>query len=260
MRRIRISSSERVTDMRRELEICIDEEASAEAAVAGGADRLEVCASLSVGGLTPSLELVTRLRARYELPLHAMVRPRAGGFVYDAAERERMLDDVARLADAGCEGVVFGALTADGAIDSEFVRELVGAAGELHCTFHRAIDCLEAPSAHLVELAELGIGRVLSSGGRTTALEGAPELARMSALAPAGLQLMAGAGVHSGILRELLDLTGLTHVHGSAAPPRPASSGRVSFEAESEEREAERRTSETEVRAMRAILDGLASN
>ena len=245
--------------MRRELEICIDEEASAAAAVAGGADRLEVCASLSVGGLTPTLELVARLRAQVEIPLHAMVRPRAGGFVYDAKEREQMLGDIARLADAGCEGIVFGALTEDGAIDSEFVRELVSAAGGLHCTFHRAVDCLEVPSAHIVELAELGIGRVLSSGGRTTSLEGASELASMSALAPAELQLMAGAGVHSGILRELLDLTGLTHVHGSAAPPRPASSGRVNFEEEPEERATERRTSETEVRAMRTILDELDS-
>ena len=250
--------------MRRQLEICIDEEASAAAAVAGGADRLEVCSALSVGGLTPTIELVTRLRAEIELPLHAMVRPRAGGFVYEVAERKQMLREIAQLADAGCEGVVFGALTSDGAIDSPLIREFVRAAGELHCTFHRAIDCLDVPSAHLMQLAELGIGRVLSSGGRNTALEGVPELARMSALAPAGLQLMIGAGVHSGILRELLELTGINHVHGSAAPPRPANSGgansgRVSFEEEPEAPAPERRTSETEVRAMRAILDELST-
>ncbi len=247
-----------------ELEICIDRIESARAAAAGGADRLEVCSALELGGLTPSVGLIETVREELALPLHAMIRPRAGGFVYNESERAIMFREIRSVAKLGVAGVVFGALTPEGLVDFELVSELVRAAAGLHCTFHRAIDCVEAPADALERLASLGVGRVLSSGGWSAAIAGADQLANMCRRAPAGLTIMAGAGVHSGNLTELLRRTGVTHVHGSAARGVSAGDkvlpGRVTVAdfadgRPSERVTAERVTSESEVRAMRLILD-----
>ena len=242
-----------------ELEICIDRMLSARAAAAGGADRLEVCSALELGGLTPSIGLIESVRAEISLPIHAMIRPRAGGFVYDEDERAVMIRDVQSVAKRGIAGVVFGVLTPGGTIDFEFVNELVQAAAGLHCTFHRAIDCALSPAAELERLASSGVGRVLSSGCSTTALDGASELAVMCEKAPAGLTVMAGAGLHSGNLAELLRRTGVSHVHGSAARTVRTHDkvlpGRVTFAELEDGLPCERQTSESEVRAMRLIMD-----
>ena len=119
--------------MKRELEICIDEPESAFAAIAGGADRLEVCAALEVGGLSPPTSLIELLNRETSIPLHVMIRPRAGGFVYSANERELMLRELKGAADLKVAGVVFGALTSAGEVDFEFVDELKRTAGDLHC-------------------------------------------------------------------------------------------------------------------------------
>jgi copper homeostasis protein len=246
-------------ESRRELEICVDEPESAKAALLGGADRLEVCSALQAGGLTPASSFVSWLRETTDLPLHVMIRPRSGGFVYSAPERELMLRDIQGLLALGADGVVVGALTAAGEVDYDFVEQLVSSAGDSHVSFHRAIDCLESPSSAVQRLADLGIQRVLSSGGASTAIEGASELAIMHEQAPSEISIMAGAGVRSTNLRELLERTGVRHVHGSAAKLEATNDrvipGRVSFCEVSDGSPSIRRTSLLEVRALREILD-----
>lgn len=198
------------------VEVAIDSVAGARAAEAAGADRLELCASLVEGGLTPSLGAIDAVRAAVALPVFAMVRPRAGDFAYDAAEFDVMLRDVAWLRAAGANGIVTGVLRPDGHVDRERLRALVAAAAPLPVTFHRAFDLCADPAAALEGLVAAGVARVLTSGQAADAPRGVEAIARHVARAGDRLVVMAGAGVRPDNVRELVVRSGVREVHLSA--------------------------------------------
>lgn len=198
------------------LEIAAGSLDSALAAQAGGAARVELCGHLADGGVTPSHGLVAVARDRLAIPLHVLIRPRAGDFLYDEAELEVMLRDVEACVRLGCDGVVIGALDADGHVDRSLCRALVKAAGPLGVTFHRAFDAVHDPEAALEEVIALGCERVLTSGGRASALEGAEAIAARVRQAAGRTRVMAGAGIRPENVRELLARSGVEEVHASA--------------------------------------------
>src|SRR5262245_24749798 len=161
------------------IEVCVEGIDGLLAAQAAGADRVELCASLLEGGITPSFGTVREAMRLATIPFHVIVRPRGGDFLYSEAEFASMLADVAELRRLGVAGVVVGCLTADGEIDEPRMRGLVEAAGPLNVTCHRAFDMTRDPGAALEALVRAGVGRVLSSGQRDTAIDGIDLLAAL---------------------------------------------------------------------------------
>lgn len=205
------------------IEICVEDEAGAVAAIEGGADRIELCAALDVGGLTPTPALLARVLAHVHpagVEVHAMVRPRSGDFAYDAGEVALAADEGAALLAAGADGLVFGACR-DGKLDHDVLRTWIGTLGlpRPRLTLHRAIDLVTDLPGAVDEAVELGFGRILSSGGARTAMEGARTLRRMVAAAHGRCRIAAGSGVRAENVRELIGRTGVDHVHGSASAP-----------------------------------------
>ncbi|MEV0039971.1 copper homeostasis protein CutC [Streptomyces sp. NPDC050804] len=199
------------------LEIAVTSPAGARVARENGADRVELCAALELGGLTPSAALVEAV-AREGLPVHVLVRCRPGDFVYAAEEITLMAAEVRSVIASGACGVVIGALTADGALDTMAVARLVEAARAsgrpVDITLHRAIDQSADPVATAALLPSLGLTRVLTSGGAPTAAEGRETIAAMAAAAP-GVQVMAGGGVRPADIPALTS-AGASAVHLSA--------------------------------------------
>jgi copper homeostasis protein len=189
-----------------------------------GADRLELCQSLELGGLTPSLGLLDEVRDRVNRPVVPMVRTRAGDFHYDRVEVEVMVRDVGRFREAGAAGVVVGPLTADARIDVPALRRLVDAAAGLPVTFHRAIDRVSALGPALETLIGEGVGRVLTSGGQPTAFLGRSMIGVMVRQAGTRLVVMAGGGVSATEVGELVQAAGVGEIHLSGVTPESHSS------------------------------------
>lgn len=198
------------------LETCIDSFASAAAAKVGGAERLEVCGALAIGGTTPSRGLVEQCVTDLEMPVMMMVRPHDGGFIYDNDHIDTMLRDIEVAKSIGVQGIVFGALTDQRTLDRETCRRLIDAAESLETTFHRAFDLVPEPLAALDELETLGFTRVLTSGQRTTAFSGARLIRELTDRA-SSLTVLAGAGVNAENARQLVELTGVREIHASAS-------------------------------------------
>ena len=154
------------------VEICVGDVASAIAAEAGGADRIELCDNLAVGGTTPSAGTIAESCRRLSIPVHVLIRPRGGDFIYSEPEIAVMRHDIETAKALGAAGVVLGVLTADGAIDRDQTAALIALARPLSVTFHKAFDQTAEPLEALETLIDLGVERVLTSGGRPTALEG----------------------------------------------------------------------------------------
>lgn len=202
------------------LEIAANSLASALAAQDGGADRVELCENLGEGGCTPSYASIAMARERLRIALYVLIRPRAGDFLYDELERERMRRDIELCARLGCDGVVIGALDAGGDVDRATCAELVGAAGTLGVTFHRAIDAARDPARALEDAIALGCERVLTSGAATSASAGAATIAALVQQARGRIAVMAGAGIGPDNVRDLLAATGVSQVHASAKAPQ----------------------------------------
>lgn len=209
------------------LEVAANSLASAVAAQAGGAGRIELCASLDDGGVTPSHATIALAREALTIPIYVLIRPRAGDFVYSEAEIAAMLGDIAHCRSLGCDGVVLGALTPDGEIDRRVCERLIAAADGGGVTFHRAFDLVADPAAALELLIELGVERVLTSGGAASAVAGAPLLARLVAQAGARITVMPGAGITPGNVAALRDVTGARELHASASRRLPSAMHRV---------------------------------
>lgn len=197
------------------LEIAAGSLASALAAQEGGADRVELCGSLAEGGITPSYGTLAVARDRVRIPIYVLIRPRGGDFLYGDDEFDIMRRDVEMCVRIGCDGVVIGALDADGRIDSR-CRELVSAAGTLGVTFHRAMDASSDLSRSLEDIIALGCERVLTSGGQANALAGAQVIAELVKQADDRMVVMAGAGIRAANLIEVAQLTQAREFHGSA--------------------------------------------
>jgi copper homeostasis protein len=205
------------------LEIAAASIASAIAAQAGGADRIELCANLREGGTTPSYGTLVEARRRLHIPIHVLVRPRGGDFLYDDVEVAAMLSDVAACAQAGADGVVIGALDADGNVDVALCRQLIAAAGTLDVTFHRAFDAARDRDAALEHIIALGCARVLTSGGAANAPQGAEAIARLVHQANGRIAIMAGGGINADNVRELIARSGVAECHSSASAEHKSS-------------------------------------
>jgi len=195
------------------VEACVDSVESALAAERGGAGRLELCDALFDGGTTPSAGMIAACRERVSIPVFVIIRPRGGGFVYSEPELDVMRRDIVAARGLGAHGVVIGVLRRDGRIDEDQARSLVGVAGDLPVTFHRAFDFAPDPGAALATLISAGVTRVLSSGGAPTAREGVGTLASLVAQAGDGLVVMAGGGVREENVKEIVDGSGVREVH-----------------------------------------------
>lgn len=194
-------------------ESCVDSLTAAVASAEGGAGRLELCARLDVGGLTPDAALIREVVTAVPIPVRAMVRPRGGSFVYDAAERQSMADAITAMLEAGVHGIVTGALDARGDVDVDLMRRLVDIARPLPVTFHRAIDEARDPLGALDALLGLGIDRVLTSGGRARAIDGAATIAALAARAQGRLTIVAGGGVRAHNVAAVVQGSGVGEVH-----------------------------------------------
>ncbi len=201
------------------VEIAVQDVAGVRVALAAGAARIELCQALGLGGLTPSAGLIEAAAGAAHdagIPgfVHVLVRPRGGGFVYDADELDTTVRDIRAAAAAGADGVVVGALTDAGALDLEAVRRFVDAAAGLDVTVHRAVDASNDPLGSVVALHALGARRVLTSGGAPDCRAGLATLARMAADS-GPLEIMAGGGVRIDDIADLAD-AGVDAVHLSA--------------------------------------------
>lgn len=202
------------------LEISAGSLNSALAAQEGGADRVELCDNLAEGGTTPSYGALAVARDRLRIPLYVLIRPRGGDFLYDEAERAAMIADIEACVRLGCDGVVIGALDADGEVDAAVCREQIAVAGPLGVTFHRAFDAARDHGRALEAAIALGCERILTSGGAADAWSGAARIAELNAQAAGRIALMAGAGVTPGNIAELARRTGVRELHASAKAPR----------------------------------------
>jgi len=203
------------------VEVAVDSLDGAGTAAQSGADRIELCAALHDGGLTPGPGLL-ELTVQGRLPIMAMARPRAGDFLYTPAEFATLLRDVAAIKAAGAKGVVTGVLGAGAGIDRERMREVLAVAAPLPVTFHRAFDLCPDAEAALRELIDLGVSRVLTSGQAASAPAGADLIARLVQLARGRIAVMAGAGVRPDNVAALVRATGVQEVHLSASTWTPS--------------------------------------
>ena len=198
------------------LEICAGSVESAIAARDGGAKRIELCAALEIGGVTPSAGLIAEARKIEGLVLNVIIRPRSGDFLYNEYEVACMLQDIRTCKQLGVDGVVIGALTADGDIDTAICKQLITAADGMSVTFHRAFDMCRDASKALEELIELGCDRVLTSGQAATAETGIPLLKKLVEQANGRIIIMPGCGVNSNNAANILHATGAGEIHASA--------------------------------------------
>lgn len=198
------------------LEICAGSVESAIAARDGGAKRIELCAALEIGGVTPSAGLIAEARKVEGLTLNVIIRPRGGDFLYNSYEAAAMEQDIRNCKLLGCDGVVIGALTPDGEIDTTLCQRLIDAADGMSVTFHRAFDMCRDPRKALEELIAMGCDRVLTSGQAATAEAGIPLLKELVEQADSRIIIMPGCGVSSSNAARILQATGATEIHASA--------------------------------------------
>lgn len=197
------------------VEICANGYESARIAQEAGAHRIELCVNLSVGGLTPSFELIKKVMDQLSIETHVLIRPRAGDFCYSETEIEQMIADIEQCKQLGCAGVVSGALTSEKIVDIKRTQKLIDAAQDMEFTFHRAIDVAKEPRQALREMMLMGVTRVLSSGQEPKAIEGISILQEFLKEANNYLQIMPGGGINSSNVLQFKE-AGFEMVHLSA--------------------------------------------
>ena len=190
--------------MAKVLEVCVDSLASVRAALRGGADRLELCSALAVGGLTPYEALLRQIRAESDIPVRCLMRPRAGDFLYAPEELEMLRGQILQLKAAGADGFVIGCLDARGNLDREAMLPLVEACGGKGITLHRCIDVSRDPVQTYLDAKALGIDTVLTSGGASNCLAGQAVIGQLLALREEvnGPEVLIGAGVKASVIRQ----------------------------------------------------------
>lgn len=210
--------------MERILEVCVDSLASARGAIAGGADRLELCSALSIGGLTPYVALLRQIRAESDIPIRCLMRPRAGDFLYSWEEIEMMAAQIKDLRKCGADGFVIGCLTAEGDLDGDAMKPLLEAAKGCGLTLHRAIDVSWDPCKTYLDAGKLGIDTVLTSGAAPNCLEGMEMIGKLLHLrdTQGGPEVLIGSGVKASAIlafREKYPQAGAFHMSGKVDVP-----------------------------------------
>lgn len=203
------------------LEISVEALESALAAERGGADRIELCRNLSVGGVTPDADFLRAVRAQVRIPIFSMVRPRAGDFVYSSAEFAEMKRSVVGAKEAGMDAVVLGILTKGHRVDVERTRELTELARPLPVTYHRAFDEIADVHQALEDIIQSGAKRILTSGGAKNALEGAATLAKLIEAARERVVIVPGAGISSVNIAEVARRTRAREFHSGLSAALP---------------------------------------
>ena len=250
------------------LEIIVSSLDDARAAAAGGADRFELCSALALGGLTPSLGTLDRIKAETQMPVMFMVRPREGGMAYTDGEVVVMERDAALALEGGADGLVFGFLTPEGDVDVRRCRSFIehcrrsGASTQTVFEFHRAFDVVRDPPTALEQLIDLGFHRILTSGRAAHAVDGVDEIRRTVEQARGRIEILPGGGIRPENVAEVVERTGVEQVHLSlthaATDPSAASNPDVRFGVDTPPTELEYRAAdESQVRRVRAILDSL---
>ncbi|TCL95673.1 copper homeostasis protein CutC [Rhizobium sp. PP-WC-2G-219] len=232
------------------LEVCVDDAAGLLAAVEGGADRIELCSALSLGGLTPTAGLM-QLAGRMPIPVYAMIRPRAGDFVFEETEIAMMETEIDAARQAGLAGVVLGASLADRSLDAACLARLSRRAVNMGRTLHRAFDLVPEQEAALETAIDLGFERILTSGGQKTAAQGIAAITDLVRKAGERLSIMPGSGVTLATVGPLLGI-GVSEVHASCSASVPTADSRLvelGFAPETA-----RRTDAGVVRALKAAL------
>ena len=208
------------------IEACVDSYASAMAAARGGADRLELCANLAIGGTTPSLPLFRQVRRDCPVKVNVLIRPRFGDFLYDQAELEEMAEEIDAFRELGANGVVIGVLTPEGALDQAAMARLMERAGDMEVTLHRAFDMTRDPFAALETAVSLGCRTILTSGQAGDAAAGKDLLRELRTRAAGRIDIMAGSGVRKDNIQEIHDHTGIITFH-TTGRKGPVDSGMV---------------------------------
>jgi copper homeostasis protein len=204
-------------------ELCADSLEAARAAQAGGADRMELCEDLAISGVTPSTALMTAVLREVSIPVHVLIRPRGGDFVYSAAEFEQMRGEIEQAKTAGASGIAVGILFLDSSVDVKRTRELVQLARPMKVTFHRAFDEVRDQRKALEDVILTGADSLLTSGGAPDVLTGAEQIGRLQRQAGERLEIMAGGGLRLTNLAEVVRRSGVTCLHGSLGRPKAAS-------------------------------------
>jgi copper homeostasis protein len=231
------------------LEVCVADPQSLAAAIAGGADRIELCSALELGGLTP-LPGMMALAAAGPVPAYAMVRPRSGDFVFDAADVDAMLRDIDAIRTAGLAGVVIGANHADGTLDVALLERLLRHAEGLGSTLHRAIDLVPDFAEATDAAVELGVERILTSGGAPAFFDGLDNIALAHATARGRIAIMAGSGIRADNVGQVLGIVDEVHSSCGGAPVASATGAvRLGFAAPTR-----RHTDAATVAALKAAL------
>jgi copper homeostasis protein len=202
-----------------QLEICLDSVESAMNAERGGADRVELCAGLPEGGTTPSAGMIAAVRKQISIGLQVMVRPRGGDFCYSAEEFGIMQRDVLIAKQLGAGGVVFGVLDLEGHLDKARMRQLIELARPLKITCHRAFDMAFDFERALNDLMELGVDRVLTSGGQKSAIDAMPTLKQIARQARGRISVMACGEISITNVKAVVNYTGVTEVHAGLGEP-----------------------------------------
>jgi len=200
------------------LEVCANSVTSALAGQTGGASRIELCENLHEGGTTPSYGDILLARGQLRIKLYVLIRPRGGDFLYTGLEYEIMTEDVKHCIESGCDGIVIGILNADGSVDKERCVKLVqmAKAGGMGATFNRAFDLCSDQFRALEDIIEIGFERILTSGGKTTAIEGSRRIAELTQKASGRIIIMPGSGINETNVADLVHYTGVAEVHSSA--------------------------------------------
>ena len=238
------------------VEICVGDVASALAAAAGGADRVELCDNLAVGGTTPSAGTIAESCRRLSIPVQVLIRPRAGDFVYSEPEIAVMRHDIEIAKTLGAAGIVLGVLEPEGAIDQATTEALIALARPLSITFHKAFDQTPAPLEALDTLIEMGVERVLTSGGRPTALEGAETLSQLVDRARGRITIMAGGRLDFVNLETVIRRSRITEVHLGSAASRTIEGARPAPQIDGSDN-ARSQTHAPAVAAIVAMVNGL---
>jgi len=238
------------------LEVCVDSPEGLAAAIAGGANRIELCAVLDVGGLTPPAGMMA-LAAGAPIPVYAIIRPRAGNFVYDADNEAAMLADIDAARAMGLAGVVIGASCPDSTLDLLMLKRLMAHAEGLKVTLHRAFDLVPDPFEALDQAIELGVERVLTSGLKVTGPEGIDLIRELVERAGDRVSIMPGGGINLSTVERIVRETGVHEVHSSCR--RPAESRDERAIAFGFQAPVSYETDRGIVRGMRALLDEIGS-
>lgn len=202
------------------LEVCADSVQSAVSAQEGGADRIELCSGLVIGGLSPSPAMFREVKRNTDIKVRVLLRPRFGDFCYDEYEFRTIRDEVEQFRNLGADGVVIGILKPDGTLNMEQMAELVKAANGIGVTMHRAFDVCRDPFEALEQCVSLGIDTILTSGQKSSAWEGRNLLSRLTERAAGRLDILAGAGIGPDVISELATCTGVKSFHMSGKKVR----------------------------------------